>query len=177
MPSGARSTEHGRPLMWPIIHSPTASKYWARSSLVTGSPSPPSGHSALSGFEMATPITSAGFFADDLTTTIEGLEVEGLAVFFIDGFSAITSSAGLSCRKPLNAACRILPSSVQPANSISATSSGFSQCTSRVFAGASLPLNGLLSAAASFSAGMIRRTVSWPKPVPTIPTYSRCLPR
>src|ERR1700712_2637959 len=120
MPSGARSTEHGRPLMWPIIHSPTASKYCARSSLVTGSPSPPSGHSALSGFEMATPITSAGFFADDLTTTIdgfevEGFEVEGLAVFFIDGFSAITSSAGLSWRRPLNAAWLILPSSVQPA--------------------------------------------------------------
>src|SRR5882724_7065434 len=109
MPSGARSTEHGRPLMWPIIHSPTASKYRARSSLVTGSPSPPSGHSAFSGFEMATPITSAGFFADDLTTMIEdfvvegfvvegfvveGFVVEGLAGFFIDDFSAITSSAG-----------------------------------------------------------------------------------
>src|SRR5260221_7042769 len=152
MPSGARSTEHGRPLMWPIIHSPTASKYRARSSLVTGSPSPPSGHLAFAGFEMATPITSAGFFADDLTTMIEdfvaegfvveGFVVEGLAGFFIDDFSAITSSAGLSCRKPLNAAWRILPSSVQPANSISATSSGFNQWTSRVFAGTSLPPNG-----------------------------------
>ena len=61
--------------------------------------------------------------------------------------SASTSSAGLSCRSPLNAACRTLPPSVQPANSISATSSGFSQCTSRVFFGASLPPNGLLSGA------------------------------
>ena len=42
----------------------------------------------------------------------------------------------------------MLPPSVQPANSISATSSGFSQCTSRVFFGASLPPNGLLSEAA-----------------------------
>src|SRR4030081_706810 len=110
MPSGARRTEHGRPLIWPIIHSPTASKYRARSSLVTGSPSPPARPPPLSGFLMATPITSAGFFADGLTTTIEGLEVEGLEVeglavfFFIDGFSAITSSAGLSfphaCKTP-----------------------------------------------------------------------------
>src|SRR5437879_9461089 len=182
MPSGARSTEQGRPRIWPIIHPPTASKYRARSSLVTGSPSPPFGHSALSGFEIATPITSAAFFTDDLTTTIEGFEVEGfefesLVVFFIDGFSATTSSAGLSWRNPLNAACLMLPSSVQPANSISATNSGFSQWTSRVFAGASLPPNGLSSEAAFFNAGMMRRTVSWPKPVPTIPTYSRSLPR
>ena len=89
------------------------------------------------------------------------------------GFSASTSSAGLSWRSPLNAACRILPPSVQPANSISATSSGFSQCTSRVLRGASLPPNGLLSEAAAFSAGMIRLTVSWPKPVPTMPTKAR----
>src|SRR4030081_864394 len=63
MPSGARTTEHGRPFRWPIIQPPTASKYRARSSLVTGLPSPPSGHSALPGFEITTPITSAELFA------------------------------------------------------------------------------------------------------------------
>src|SRR3954452_242635 len=59
MPSGARTIELGRPLIWPIIHSPTAAKYCARSSLVTGFPSPASGHSGFSGFEITTPITSA----------------------------------------------------------------------------------------------------------------------
>ena len=83
MPSGARTTEHGRPLMWPIIQSPTASKYFARSSLVTGLPSPPSGHNALSGLEMTTPITSADLFADDFPDLISGF-----ATFVITGISA-----------------------------------------------------------------------------------------
>ena len=73
-----------------------------------------------------------------------------------------TSLAGLSCRRPLNAACRTLPSLVQPANSISATSSGFSQWISGPPFGAFLPLNGLFAAAAAFSAGMMRLTVSAP---------------
>src|SRR3954454_19897296 len=71
----------------------------------------------------------------------------------------------------------MLPPSVHPANSTSATSSGFSQCTSRVFFGASLPPNGLLSDAAAFNDGMMRRTTSCPKPVPTRPTKARCPPR
>src|SRR3954462_13472068 len=58
MPSGARTTEHGRPFRCGIIHSPTAARYSARSRLVTGSPSPASGHSALSGCDSTTPITS-----------------------------------------------------------------------------------------------------------------------
>src|SRR5260221_11775872 len=103
MPSGARSTEHGRPLMWPIIHSPTASKYWARSSLVTGSPAPPAGHKPLSRFEMAAPITSAGFFSDDLSNNSESLEVGGLGDFFFYGCSAVPPTAGLSSLQPLDA--------------------------------------------------------------------------
>src|SRR3954452_9469536 len=70
MPSGARRIEHGQPLRWTIIHSPTASKYCARSSLVTPSPSPQSAHSTLSGFENVTPITSEDVdddFADRVT--------------------------------------------------------------------------------------------------------------
>ncbi len=183
MPSGARTTEHGRPLRWPIIHGPTCSKNCARSSLVTPSPSPPSGHSSLSGFEITTPITSADLpvagFALLVTAAaaLPDFPAEGFAILPIEGVSASTSSAGLSCRKPLNAACLILPPSVKPANSISATSSGFSQCTSRVLRGASLPPNGLVSEAAAFNAGMMRLTVSCPKPVPTMPTKARCSPR
>src|SRR5215469_1862629 len=81
---------------------------------------------------------------------------KGLVTAVMTGSSALTSLAGLSSRSPLNAACRMLPSPVQPANSISATSSGFSQCISRVLRGAFLPANGLSSDALAFSAGMIR---------------------
>src|ERR1700733_15033702 len=104
MPSGARTTEQGRPFRYPIIHSPTASKYCARSSLVTLLLSPASGHSALSGFDITTPMTSAdlepagfvlltaagaalpAFFAG-------GFSAEGLASLPIDGVSASTSPA------------------------------------------------------------------------------------
>ena len=86
---------------------------------------------------MTTPITSADFAG--------GVCRLALAILVMTGFSAFTSPAGLSWRSPLNAACRILPPSVKPANSISATSSGFSQCTSRVLRGASLPPNGTLA--------------------------------
>ena len=55
-----------------------------------------------------------------------------------------TSPAGLSSRSPLKAACRTLPSAVQPANSISATSSGSTQVQSLALRGAPLPPNGLL---------------------------------
>ena len=52
--------------------------------------------------------------------------------------SASTSSAGLSSRNPLKAAWRTMPAPVHPANSISATSSGLTQCTAgfRAAAGA-----------------------------------------
>jgi hypothetical protein len=46
------------------------------------------------------------------------------------GISATTSLAGLSLRKPLKDAWRIIPELVQPANSISATSLGFNHRTS-----------------------------------------------
>ena len=61
------------------------------------------------------------------------------------GISATTSLAGLSSRRPLNAACRIFPSPVNPAYSISATSSGRSQCTSLFLGGALSPAKGLWS--------------------------------
>src|SRR3979409_1960833 len=103
MPSGARTMEHGRPLIWPIIQPPTASKYRARSSLVTGLPSPPSGHSALSGLEMTTPMTPAdlpsGFFERPLRVLevlAEAREGAGVAISVMAGFSAVTSFAGLS---------------------------------------------------------------------------------
>src|SRR4051812_42904657 len=63
MPSGARTMEHGRPVMCGIIQSPMASKYSARSNLVTGFLSPASGQSGLSGLEMVTPRTVLGPFA------------------------------------------------------------------------------------------------------------------
>src|ERR1700710_2437513 len=101
MPSGARTIEHSRPLMWPIIQPPTASKYFARSSLVTGSPSPASGHSALSGLEMTTPMTSddlpLAFFEGALRVPEALAEARaglGLAISIMAGFSAVTSLAG-----------------------------------------------------------------------------------
>src|ERR1700716_623314 len=122
MPSGARTMEHGRPLIWPIIQPPTASKYRARSSLVTGAPSPPSGHSALSGFEMTTPITSEDLASAFFKRPPRQLEVWpearaglGVAISVMAGFSAVTSFAGLSWRSPLNDAWRTFPSPVQPA--------------------------------------------------------------
>ena len=59
--------------------------------------------------------------------------------------SARTSFAGLSSRRPLKAACRTMPSPVQPANSISAISFGLTQVTSFALRGAPLPVKGLLS--------------------------------
>ncbi len=128
---------------------------------------------------MITSITSAALLSPSVGRALTGLPdlaaafAEGLASLVMAGLSASTSSAGLSWRSPLNAACRMFPASVKPANSISATSSGFSQCTSLVLRGAFLPPNGLLSAAAAFSTGMMRLTLSCPKPVPTIPTKAR----
>src|SRR4051812_27110045 len=87
---------------------------------------------------MVTPITTDGPEGArpdevDLTVLAAALAREGLGwailVFSgLAGVSATMSSAGLSVRSPLNAAWRTLPSPVQPANSISATSSGRAQC-------------------------------------------------
>src|SRR5664280_3005041 len=57
MPSGARKIEQGLPSICGNNHSPTASKYAARSRFVTGTPSPASGQSTLSGLVMAIPKT------------------------------------------------------------------------------------------------------------------------
>ena len=125
----------------------------ARSSFVTGSPSPASGHNALSGLEITTPITSADLPSPIASRAALAALAAALAPPSASRFGELGHRRGhlrlaprrpaCPARSPLNAACRTLPSSVQPANSISATSSGFSQCTSRRFFGASLPPNGL----------------------------------
>ena len=86
------------------------------------------------------------------------------------GASVSTSAAGLSSRSPLKAAWRTMPSPVQPANSISATSSGFSQCTFGLLRGAPIPVKGDLSRSAAFSRGNNCVDLSLLKPVPTRPT-------
>src|SRR5664279_766817 len=83
--------------------------------------------------------------------------------------SVSTSLAGLSLRRPLNDACRTIPSPVHPAYSISATKSGFSQCTSLPPGGALLPEKGLVDAATAFNSGMMRFTTLALYPVPTVP--------
>src|ERR1041384_4042219 len=72
----------------------------------------------------------------------------GLAMVVVSGFagrSALISSAGLSVRSPLKAACRTLPSVVQPANSISATSLGAAQCMLASLRGLAPTAEGALS--------------------------------
>src|SRR5664280_1001807 len=64
--------------------------------------------------------------------------------------------------RPLNDACRTIPSPVNPAYSISATKSGLTQCTSLPPGGAPLPEKGLLEVAVAFNSGMRRFT----EPVP-----------
>ena len=122
-----------------------------------------SGQSGLSGWDIDTPITIA---RSDLAS-------EGLAIFVFSGSaatSASTSSAGLSLRNPLNAACRMLPAPVQPANSISATRSGFAQCMLASFGGLAPAANGLVLLATARSFGISERITLSPKPVPTRPT-------
>ncbi len=58
---------------------------------------------------------------------------------------ATTSLAGLSRRSPLNDAWRIMPDAVQPANSISATSVGFSHRMFFDVGGAFAPPKGLVA--------------------------------
>src|SRR5262249_36496708 len=84
--------------------------------------------------------------------------------------SATTSSAGLSSRSPLNEAWRTLPSPVQPANSISATSSGRVQCISRFLGGLAPAANGLVLLSMARSLGSSLRITGSLNPVPTFPT-------
>src|SRR5450756_598829 len=53
MPSGARKIEQGLPSICGNNHSPTASRYAARSRFVTGAPSPAPDQSTLAGLVMA----------------------------------------------------------------------------------------------------------------------------
>ena len=86
------------------------------------------------------------------------------------GFSASTSAAGLSSRNPLKAACRTKPAPVQPANSISATSSGLVQFTFASLRGAPIPVNGDLAVVTAFRRGRSCLTLASLYPVPTRPT-------
>jgi len=92
-----------------------------------GLPSPASGHIGLSGCEIAIPITVAlapVFNFGDSNVWKLVFFGTGLAILTCSagaGSSATTSEAGLSWRNPLNAPARTMPSSVHPANSISAT--------------------------------------------------------
>jgi hypothetical protein len=98
--------EHGRPLIWAMSQDATYSKYAARSILVTGSPLPPSGQSALSGLEISTPMTTD--LPDHRLARLPRIAgVAGVGLWVVAGFatfSASTSLAGLSLRSPLNAA-------------------------------------------------------------------------
>src|ERR1700733_2389555 len=92
MPSGARTIEQGRPVTCGNSHSPTASKYSARSSLVTGLPSPASGHSCLSGLEMLTPRTVPGGPAL-LLAALPALPAWPLPTTFAGLFAAVAFAA------------------------------------------------------------------------------------
>ena len=155
MPSGARSIEHGRPSRCCNMNAPAISKYRARSSFVTGRPSPAFGHSALSGLDILTPMTvdesapargasaapgaaaarRAGPARDAAAVRARRAPLPrplvsvrrprcagswpGVASDFstASGCSATTSLAGLSCRNPLKAACRIIPG-IRPAGEL-----------------------------------------------------------
>jgi hypothetical protein len=72
------------------------------------------------------------------------------------GSTVSTSRAGLSSLRALNAACRSRPSAVKPSYSISATSSGCTQCTLPSFRGEVLPLKGHLAVSSACSFGRMR---------------------
>src|SRR5450759_2288250 len=182
MPSGARKIEQGLPSICGTNHSPTASKYSARSRFVTGTPSPASGHNTLSDLVTAIPktVTVAELAQRDdpcvarLSFLTIGSDISASAFLSRSGVSVrevsvSTSLAGLSLRRPLNDACRTIPSPVHPAYSISATNSGFNQRTSLPPRGALLPEKGLLDAATAFNSGMMRFTTLALYPVPTVP--------
>ena len=125
---------------------------------------------ALSGLEISTPMTT-GLPADQPCAGRARDRRAGArhsVAAAVAGFSASTSAAGLSSRRPLNAACRTMPSPVQPANSISATSSGSIQWILASLRGAPAPVNGDFVAAAAFRRGRSARR-PWPR-------HSRCRP-
>jgi hypothetical protein len=120
--------------------------------------------------EIDTPIT---------TTAPSAAWVSGwttLVLAALASFSASTSAAGLSSRKPLKEAWRIMPAPVQPASSISATRAGRAQCMLPSFSELVPAAKGLTLLSNCFSRGMTSRTVPASKPVPTRPTYTSFLP-
>src|SRR5690606_24628769 len=151
--------------------------------------------------EMGTPMTTVEvllpafdvvvecFFVDDLVDDLLDALVSELAVALpracfgagsaistsaaSAGASVTISRADLSVLRPLNAAGRMLPPPVQPANWISATSLGSTQCMSAPLRGAVLPAKGFWSVSSCVSLGHRSRSRAPPKPVPTRPTYTR----
>ena len=145
MPSGALMIEQGRPLRCSIIQPPTLSKYFARSSLVIAPCSLVGPQDLIRPTESNSHDDTVGGSVGRGPCALGGRVGAGSAISVLSdgaGVSASTSLAGLSWRRPLNAACRIMPAPVNPANSISATSSGFNQCIPAFLRGASLPPNG-----------------------------------
>src|SRR4051812_10920007 len=120
------------------------------------------GHISLFGLLILTPMTSGLplLFAVALFDVDWGLGISTSTSSGAAGFSALTSAAGLSVRRSLKAAWRTMPSAVQLANSISATSSGFTQLIELFPRGALGPVNGLLSVFSGFSLGRTRFTFS-----------------
>src|SRR5665647_554173 len=98
MPSGARKIEQGLPSICGNNHSPTASKYAARSRFVTGTPSPASGQSTLSGLVMAIPktVTVAELVKRDDPW---GARPSFLAIGLDISASAFLSRSGVSVRE------------------------------------------------------------------------------
>src|SRR5688572_20487114 len=120
------------------------------------------GHISLFGLLILTPITS-GLLLDLPALFLDVERGWGISTSTSSGsagFSAFTSEAGLSVRRSLNAACRTMPSAVQLANSISATSSGFTQLIPLAYLGAFGPVNGLLSVLSGLILGRTRFTFS-----------------
>ena len=88
-------------------------------------------------------------------------------------FGANTSDAAYPLGVPLKAACRTMPSPVQPANSISAISFGFTQVTSLALRGAPLPPKGTLSVESATSFFSKPPELRLLKPVPTRPVCTK----
>lgn len=98
-----------------------------------------SGHSALHvGFD--------AYYIAPVLVMLIGLKVLAAAISIGSGFRG-----GLVLAQALERSLTHEPSAVQPANSISATSSGFSQTTSLPFFGAPMSVKGDVCVSATFS--------------------------
>ena len=103
------------------------------------------GQSALSGLEMVTPMTTVAPALARSLALGTGRGRRQLSVLGRDGMLGSHFLGGLVFAKPFEGGLADHAAPVQPANSISATSTGFTQVQSRCLRGASLPAKGLLS--------------------------------